>query len=95
MKDIRTIDVFVFVAYFVVVMLIGFYVGRRKEESARNHFVRTGKLLGYLIGFVRKGVKRPRCIFYQITQRIRKRVKEIIGWIKTVDGSARARFVGR
>lgn len=32
---------------------------------------------------------------YQISQRVRKRVEEIIGWFKTVGGQARARFVGR
>lgn len=32
---------------------------------------------------------------YQISQRVRKRVEEIIGWLKTVRGLARARFVGR
>jgi transposase len=32
---------------------------------------------------------------YAISQRIRKRVEEIIGWLKTVGGLARARLVGR
>lgn len=32
---------------------------------------------------------------YTISQRIRKRVEEIIGWCKTVGGFGRARFVGR
>lgn len=32
---------------------------------------------------------------YQISQRIRKRAEEIIGWMKTLGGLARARFVGR
>ena len=32
---------------------------------------------------------------YSLSQRIRKRIEEIIGWCKTVGGLARARFVGR
>jgi len=32
---------------------------------------------------------------YNTSQRIRKRVEEIIGWFKTIGGMARARFVGR
>ena len=32
---------------------------------------------------------------YTISQRVRKRVEEIIGWMKTVGGLARTRFVGR
>lgn len=32
---------------------------------------------------------------YAISQRIRKRVEEVIGWCKTVGGLARARFIGR
>jgi transposase len=32
---------------------------------------------------------------YKTSQRVRKRVEEIIGWCKTIGGLARARFVGR
>ena len=32
---------------------------------------------------------------YRLSQRIRKRVEEIFGWLKTVAGQARTRFVGR
>jgi transposase len=32
---------------------------------------------------------------YLLSQRVRKRVEEIIGWLKTIGGLARARFVGR
>jgi hypothetical protein len=32
---------------------------------------------------------------YRISQRIRKRVEEIIGWLKITAGQARARLVGR
>ena len=38
---------------------------------------------------------RMRSTSYAISQRIRKRVEEIIGWLKTVGGMARARLVGR
>ena len=40
----------------------------------------------------RHRMKRPG---YAISQRIRKRVEEIFGWLKTVAGMARTRFVGR
>jgi len=32
---------------------------------------------------------------YEISQRVRKRVEEIFGWMKTVGGQARTRFIGR
>ena len=32
---------------------------------------------------------------YRISQRLRKRVEEIIGWCKTIGRMARTRFVGR
>jgi transposase len=43
----------------------------------------------------RRAKKRKNTKGYQISQRIRKRAEEIIGWMKTVGGLARARFVGR
>jgi len=43
----------------------------------------------------RKARRRKRTRAYQISQRIRKRIEEIIGWCKDVGGLARARFVGR
>ena len=32
---------------------------------------------------------------YETSMRIRKRVEEVFGWMKTVGGQARTRFVGR
>lgn len=43
----------------------------------------------------RRARRRAGHVGYAISQRIRKRVEEIIGWCKTVGGLARARFVGR
>jgi hypothetical protein len=43
----------------------------------------------------RRALKRMKTKAYRISQRIRKRVEEIIGWCKTVGGLARARLVGR
>lgn len=43
----------------------------------------------------RRARKRMQHVGYSISQRIRKRVEEIIGWAKVVGGMARARFVGR
>ncbi len=43
----------------------------------------------------RKARRRRSTQGYALSQRIRKRVEEIIGWCKQVGGLARARFVGR
>jgi len=43
----------------------------------------------------RRARRRMRTKGYALSQRLRKRVEEVIGWIKTVGGLARARFVGR
>jgi len=43
----------------------------------------------------RRARRRRRNVGYEISQRIRKRVEEIIGWCKVVGGLARSRFVGR
>ncbi len=51
MEKIGVLDATVFIAYFVIVVLIGFYMGRKKKESARDYFVTTGRLPWYLIGF--------------------------------------------
>jgi hypothetical protein len=32
---------------------------------------------------------------YKISQRVRKRIEQVIGWTKTVAGQARTRFIGR
>ncbi len=39
--------------------------------------------------------RRGTSVGYALSQRIRKRVEEIIGWCKSVGGLARSRFVGR
>ena len=43
----------------------------------------------------RRARRRMRTHGYAVSQRLRKRVEEIIGWLKTVAGLARARTVGR
>jgi transposase len=43
----------------------------------------------------RRALRRSKTKGYKISQRIRKRVEEIIGWLKTTGGMARARLVGR
>ncbi len=43
----------------------------------------------------RRAERRRRTAGYAISQRIRKRIEEIIGWCKTVGGLAQSRFVGR
>lgn len=51
MEEIGVLDTGVFVAYFVIVVLIGFYMGRKKKESARDYFVTSSRLPWYVIGF--------------------------------------------
>lgn len=51
MEGIGTLDIFVFISYFVVVVFIGFFVGRKKKESARDYFVTSSRLPWYIIGF--------------------------------------------
>ena len=43
----------------------------------------------------RRARRRSRTQAYAISQRIRKRVEEVFGWMKSIGGLARARFVGR
>ncbi len=43
----------------------------------------------------RRARRRCASVGYELSQRIRKRVEEIIGWCKAVGGLARSRFVGR
>jgi transposase len=43
----------------------------------------------------RRALRRSKTKGYKISQRVRKRVEEIIGWFKTTGGLARARLVGR
>jgi hypothetical protein len=38
--------------------------------------------------------RRQSSVGYQLSQRARKRIEEIIGWCKTIGGLARTRFVG-
>ena len=47
-------------------------------------------------GQARRRARRRSCTKgYAISQRIRKRVEEVFGWVKTVAGLSRTRFVGR
>jgi hypothetical protein len=41
------------------------------------------------------GDRRPRHAGYAASQRIRKRIEEAFGWIKTIAGQERAKFRGR
>jgi len=43
----------------------------------------------------RRAQRRRRTAGYQISQRVRKRVEEIFGWMKTIGGLARTKYVGR
>jgi transposase len=43
----------------------------------------------------RRAARRVEQVGYELSQRVRKRVEQVIGWAKTVAGQARTRFVGR
>jgi transposase len=43
----------------------------------------------------RRARRRMRTRGYQISQRVRKRIEEVIGWCKQIGGLARARFIAR
>ena len=43
----------------------------------------------------KRAQRRKGQVGYELSQRVRKRVEQVIGWIKTVGGMARARMVGR
>ena len=51
MAEIGILDILIFIAYFIIVVLIGFISGRKKKESASDYFIASGKLPWYLIGF--------------------------------------------
>lgn len=59
--------------------------------------VRKGKIVATdSAGQARRRARRRQATQgYRLSQRIRKRVEEIFGWLKTVAGQARTRFVGR
>jgi hypothetical protein len=46
-------------------------------------------------GLCWRAIRRQRTKGYRLSQRIRKRIEEIIGWFKTVGTLARTRFIGR
>ena len=43
----------------------------------------------------RRARQRMKTVKHRVSQRVRKRVEQVIGWTKTVGGLARTRFVGR
>lgn len=52
MGEISTIDVFVFISYFVILFFIGFRSGRKKKQSAEDFFLASRNLSWYVIGFM-------------------------------------------
>lgn len=47
MKAIATLDIIIISAYFVVVMMVGFYFAHRKKNTAENYFL-AGRNLGWV-----------------------------------------------
>ena len=48
MAEIGILDIIIFIAYFIFVVLIGFIAGRKKKESASDYFIASGKLENYI-----------------------------------------------
>lgn len=74
------------------------FLGELERERICPHVpVREGRLLPRRHGrrARSRAWRRMKTKGYTISQRVRKRVEEIIGWMKTVGGLARTRFVGR
>jgi SSS family solute:Na+ symporter len=46
-----SLDTGVFLAYFLIIVLIGFLAGSRKKDSARDFFVTSSRLPWYIVGF--------------------------------------------
>lgn len=76
----------------------GAFLSALDSEGIRAHIaIRAGRIVAEdAAGRARRRARRRMATKgYARSQRIRKRVEEIFGWMKTVGGLARARFVGR
>jgi transposase len=76
----------------------GNFLGALEESNITPHVaIREGNIVAEdAAGQARRRARRRmETIAYAISQRIRKRAEEIIGWCKTIGGLVRARFVGQ
>ena len=76
----------------------GNFLGALEESDITPHVaIREGNMVAEdAAGQARRRARRRmETIAYAISQRLRKRAEEIIGWCKTIGGLMRARFVGR
>jgi SSS family solute:Na+ symporter len=51
MTNLTTIDLLIFISYFLILIFIGFWSGRKKKKDATDFFLAQGKLSWYVIGF--------------------------------------------
>lgn len=51
MQALDRVDTFIFVSYFVILIFIGIWSGRKKKKSVEDFFLASGKLPWYVIGF--------------------------------------------
>jgi SSS family solute:Na+ symporter len=51
MEGLSRIDTIVFITYFILLIFIGFWSGRKKKKDAEDFFLAGGKLSWYVIGF--------------------------------------------
>ena len=51
MNKLSALDLIIFVSYFVILIFIGYWSGRKKKEDAGDFFLARGRLSWYVIGF--------------------------------------------
>ena len=51
MQGLNTSDIIIFVTYLVIIVLIGYWAGRKKKETAEDYFLSHKRLPWYVIGF--------------------------------------------
>ncbi len=51
MEKLSTLDLVIFIGYFVILIFIGYWSGRKKKEDAGDFFLARGRLSWYVIGF--------------------------------------------
>jgi SSS family solute:Na+ symporter len=51
MEKLSILDLLIFISYFIILVFIGYWSGRKKKEDAGDFFLARGRLSWYVIGF--------------------------------------------
>lgn len=51
MVKLSTVDISIFIGYFILLIIIGFWSGRKRKADSKDFFLSEGKLPWYVIGF--------------------------------------------